>query len=867
MTRPQLALCVLGLGCVAAFVLLLTGGFLSSSSGLQPAGRPEFDQSSSLSGGDVLRTARPTATLQPVERQQMEAVPSRHVQVVVLREGSRAPVAGAEVSICDYDSFLESCAQLDSRPNRAARGAILAELASRATTDADGRALLPFRGRRPMIDATDDSGLWGRRILWEQTEGPVEILVSLERTLRALVLSSVDGRPVAGVPVVLLSSALNSSTVGRDTSGLEGIATFNHLQRTRAEQADWQLSFGIPLRDPPVIPIQRDNLPPDPVPMILPATGSLEISIHDEHGRAVGGGQVELEVTAFETVERRRELPWGGSFRDPRVNQHGKASVPFLGLDFPLRITARPRESDSPHRTVQVDVNGPQHDGESVACEVLWPSDNSYPAVTGRFVRLDGRPWPEAEIDARPIIFPRLGSYILHQKIRVAADGRFRLVAREACPAGGSRIYILTCSAPDGLSGIKGRLDLSRPLPPGETDLGDVLLDYGDLLAAGTVVDQDGEPLPEARVRLSQLVQEGEQEFWPRYECAGGLGLSPDGSFALHAIPGQELPKSLLRLNVRCKGFPPVPDLDIALGQRDLRVVLVRGGALAGSIRLEPGQDASEIVLVLSNDEHKWFPRAKEDGSFGQDDLPAGTMQLVAYVSTESDAERTASRVTVEDLLIVSGETNRDPRTQGLSIHGGTTKLTVVVKDDLGVPIPRAAVETANFRYVLTDSHGVARLRPAELPVNLHVSAFGYREVRLTDVQNDLEVTLTTALQIRLVTDARPIGLDPDYHLGMFIYYVNARGNQGSIVYGGTLVHNRMKFDAEGQALLPVPGPGTYVVVPKVYVRNKDNVGRGGSLQLDPSPRITVLDTEELQTFHIDIPQHVLDATVQRYVR
>jgi hypothetical protein len=44
-------------------------------------------------------------------------------------------------------------------------------------------------------------------------------------------------------------------------------------------------------------------------------------------------------------------------------------------------------------------------------------------------------------------------------------------------------------------------------------------------------------------------------------------------------------------------------------------------------------------------------------------------------------------------------------------------------------------------------------------------------------------------------------------------------------------------------------------------------VGRGGSLHLDPSPRITVLDTEELQTFHIDIPQHVLDATVQRFIR
>ena len=867
MVRQRLALWALGLGLglVAALVLLLTAGPSPGPGALQPADRPQLDRSSSPSGGDAPRIARPAATRQPVGRQEPETGPSRQVQVVVLREGSRAPVAGAQVSVCDYDSFLESCAQLDPRPNRAARRAMFAAMASRATTDAGGRALLPIRGTRHLIDATHGSGLWGRQLLSQPPEAPVEIMVSPERTLRAVVLSSEDGRPVACVPVALLSIALRPSTARRDTSGIEGIATFTHLQTIRAEQAGWQLCFGFPLRHGPEVPILRGDLPPDPIPLILPATGSLEISIRDEDGRAVGGDRVSVEVTAFMTVERLRELPGEGSTQAPRVDQHGRASVPFLGLDLPLRITARPRESDSPRRPVQVDLDGPGRDDETVTCEVLWRSDDLYPAVTGRFVRRDGRPWPEAEIDARPSIFPAPGSRVAGQKVRVAGDGRFRLVLTEACPEGGRRVYRLICNAPDELSGIEGRLDLSRTLAPGETDLGDVVLDHGVLLAAGTVVDQDGEPLPGALLGLCQLVQEGDRELWPRYECAGRFDLSPDGSFALHAIPGQELPKSRLRLRVTCAGFPPARDLDVTLGQRDLRVVLARGGALAGSIQLAPGQDASEIVLVLQGDEAAWVPRAKEDGSFEQDGLPEGRIRLVAYPRGEGG--RKVSRVTVEDLWIASGEVNRDPRIQGLSIPCGRHKLTFVVTGELHDPITGAAVEGVGFRNVLTDDRGVAVLRPAELPVDVRVTAFGYRNVRLTDVREDREVVLTEGLRIRLVTDARPIGRDPAYHLGFFVYHVDERGHRGPPVYGRSLPYDRMYFDARGEALLPMPGSGTYVVEPRVHVGSKDNVGRGGRLPLEPSPRITVLDTEELQTFRIVIPQHVLEATVQSYVR
>ncbi|MEE8468589.1 MAG: hypothetical protein V3T22_09045, partial [Planctomycetota bacterium] len=833
--------------------------------GVQPAGPPALDRSPILSDGPVAQGVPLAAKRQPVALQELEDGLLRMVQVVVLREGSRAPVAGAEVLICDFDAFLEKIQRHEPPPDLITRRGIFRAMASRASTDADGNARLPLHGTKHMLDATHGDGLWGRLVLegLPEGEGPVEILVSHDLDLRALVLSQTDRLPIAGVPVALRSDGPRWA-VRRATSGPRGIATFDHLQRALARAANWRLCFGFPLHDQPVIPIVRGSLPPEPVPLIMPATGSLEISIRDEDGRAVGGGQVELEVAAFQTAERLHTLAWDSSTRAPWVDQQGRASVPFLGLDIPLRITATPRDLASLQRPVQIELDGPARSGETVTCEVLWRSTDCYPVVTGRFVRQGGRPWPEAQIDARAIIFPRPQNYVPSQEIRVAEDGRFRLVLKEACPAGGRRIYGLICRAPDELSGIEGRLDLSRTLPPGETDLGDVVLDHGVLLAAGTVVDQDGEPLPEARVNLRQLVQEGDQEFWPRYQCAGRSGLKPDGSFSLHAIPGQELPQSRLRLSVRCKGFSLTRDLDIALGQRDLRVVLVRGGALAGSIRLAPGQDAAGITLLIQGEGRTWVTDANEDGSFQEDHLPPGTVRLTAYLRSNSDAQRRASRVVVEDLQIVGGTVNRDPRIQEMSILGNTTKLTLRVHDESHDPIARAAVEIAGLHHALTDRQGVATLRPAELPIDVRVTAFGYRDVHLDAVQEDRVVVLTKGLQVRLVTDAKPIGIDPTYHLGFSIYHVHEQGHRSSRIYGRSIHYDRMYFDAAGEALLPMPGPGIYEVVPRVYLDRGDGVGRGARLPIDPSPRITVLEMEDLQSFIIVIPERALESAVRR---
>jgi hypothetical protein len=261
-------------------------------------------------------------------------------------------------------------------------------------------------------------------------------------------------------------------------------------------------------------------------------------------------------------------------------------------------------------------------------------------------------------------------------------------------------------------------------------------------------------------------------------------------------------------------------------------------------------------------------PALREDGSFEQDDLAPGVLSLVAYLRTGAKADLRASRLEIGDLTIVAGETNRDPRIQGLTIRGTAATLTLRVTDRSGAPIERAAVECAGAAFpVLSNAAGVTKLRPASLPADVRVSAFGYRDVQMSGVAADRDVALEPGLRVRLTTDAKPQGHDPDYQLGFFLHHVDAEGRLGRMVYAGSFPYDRMSFDADGQATLPVPGPGAYDVVPKVFVSGKDGVGRGGGLPIRPLPRITVQEVEGLQTFRIAIPQSVVDAAVREHDR
>ena len=868
MRRLAVAFVALALGAALLFLLFSDPG---TAEGVPVRETPAETDGESLPPAEERDAAGVDAD---AEERAEEIDTTRTIRVVVLRQGDRTPVAGARVAAFDWHEFSARNAKAGHLLDRDERAALAERLSSSVTSGAEGLALVPVLGKRMIVTATQGA-LWGRRMVSEVTDARVELLVSEDRTLRVAVVDR-GGVGVPGVWVAVCRRE-DGGYLNRKTAGSAALATFPHVQESLAKHPEMWARLGFPLRDPQRIPVTLSEFPRDALRLDMPPTGSLTIRVRDEKGRAVPGAELALRVLAYETAQRDEPVFERGFWSHPRVGEEGVARVPHLGLGFHLRVRATAR-GDSLHRPVVVDVPGPRRPGEDVVCDVLWRSAEDprsrFPAITGRFVRRDGTPWSRAEFYGWIEIFPRPKDFYSSVDLPLDGDGRFRLPLKTACPQGGRRVLHLNPKQGKGVDStklVRGQIDLSRQFPPGTTDLGDVVFDHGEHLASGIVVDQDGAPLPKAMVRVCMHVKGNRGDLWPTVTSSGTEGVAADGTFAIHALPGAKLTSTRMRLSVHCDGFPGWKYEEFRLGARDLRVVLRRGGVLRGSVRLLEGQSVEDIAVVLKDAADVGrVPKLAEDGSFAQEDLKAGTYRLVAYFRSPSGEARRKSRVVVEDLIVVPGQVNRDPRIQGMEVRGSVQKLEVRVVDAEGKPIERASVSVtgiAEGQSSTTGRDGRLVLRLASLPVNLHVTAFGYRPETRKNVETAQRIRLRGALRVKLRTAARPHGKDPEYRLGFYLFHVDQKGRRGGKAYGYVFPWDREYFDAEGEARVPLPSPGVYELVPRVYVPGKDNVGRGGYVDLKPHPRFTVRETPELQEFEIPIPQGFVDTAVKKYAK
>ena len=795
------------------------------------------------------------------------------LRVRVLREADRTPVAGATVGACELKRFFRKVAAAGD-VDRAGRNEIRKSIESRARTDAQGLADLAVTGERQLV-IVEHSELYGRTSVKTPAEGAVEVLVAVDRSLRVLVRSATTRRPVSGVRMAFTSAKGSGSMTVTDA---QGIATWPHAQLLLPLGQRGHVGFAVPLPKKITAPVDRQALAGPPLEMILPETGEVRVRVRDQTGRPVRGETMKLHLVVVDERAGRRSV-------HPRVwlpglDATGTSRARHLGLGMKFRLTVAHRGAASRHRPVVVTFVGPTQPTEVVEKVVVWQTgpEGEYPGVAGRLVRRDGTPWVNAEIRAKIQFFPWIGHSGKSETFRTDAEGGFELVLRRPCPKGGRRTYDLTPAAavdPAGgasgretpateLRGIEARLDLSRDFPPGTTSLGEVVLDRGLFLVSGRVVDERGEPIAAARVTLTQQVVEKRRDYWPGYDCAGGYPLGEDGRFELHAIPGRDLPTGRLRLRARAPGHFAEKGSDVQLGSKGVDLVLRRAGGLAGSVALADGQSAADIRVSLvreADGKRLTGIGVAQNGTFEANHLAADTVRLIVELDTGNAALRERSRVSVDGLVIVPGETNRDPRLQGLAVAGLPPKLRVTVQDSEGRAVQGASVQILGQKAAYaprSSSRGHIDVRPERLPANLSVQAFGYRPARFEGVRSDRVVKLASALRIKISVDVQTVGRDPAYHLGFFLYHLDEKGRQQGRVYGNLFPWDRIYFDDKGVTRLPVPRPGKYLLSPYVFLSGKDNIGRGGTFAQSKRLEFTVVESEEEQVFPLSIDRAAL---------
>jgi len=872
--------------CLALFAMLLAWVLWSGREDLgSEQDRTPTESPATESPAQTSRPRPPDDRTPPVQRdggdtdvqgvrQQREQPVQRWMQIHVLRKVDRTPVAGALVAARDTQRVRELRESAGADLGVEAHATILEAATTEVATDARGTAVIPRRGEQYVLEAVHGD-LWGLRFVSAESKEPFVILVEKDHDLRVRVRSETTGRPVPGALVGLRRFRLYGGTLEaahERTRSPDGIATFRHVQQILGREGPWQVFLGMPLQKPGFAPVSMAELPIEPLELVLPDTGKVIVRVFDESQVAVDGRHLRCELSAYSTESRIKPMAIGSYWSSRPIDGQGMATLSPIGIGLFLRIKVSAKDTGSRHKPVTVDLLGPKQPGETIPCEVRWGSAKDlqahYPLVLGRLVHHDKSPWPKARIIVQPRIFPTPRSSRPARNLELSPEGGFRLVVQEPCPDGGQRIYCLRTDAGSQFGALEARLDLSRKLPPGETDIGDVLLDRGELLVAGRVMDVQGLPLPQARLHVTQLVVTGEKEYWPVVDCVGSRAIAKDGSFALHAIPGTGLPTGRLRLEVRCPGLVSAEPIEFPMGTRKLRVVLDHGGALEGSIRLAPGQSAESLAVVIQVGKRSDTLTVRKDGSFRREGLPAGRVGLVAFDLGGSPGQ---GRVEVEDLLIQPGATNRDPRIQNIVLFDDRSgaQAQVEVLGAGGEPVSRPLVRRLDGKGGGTtygDHKGRCTLQAEKFPLEVLVSGFGYGEKRVLLKAGQNRVTLGPAVTITLITSAKSIGKDPAYQLGFMIYHVPS-GPESFFrhVYDHTFPYNRRYFDAQGRASVPLPGPGTYEVHPYVFILGKDNLGRGGEVPLGSFPRIEVVAGKASQRFDIPIPAGVLADAVQRY--
>ncbi|MCC6409203.1 MAG: hypothetical protein IT453_18740 [Planctomycetes bacterium] len=779
--------------------------------------------------------------------------------VCVIDASTKTPVVGATVSVLDSTAIARDTVERGIGVDTIAGLHTRRERAIEALTGPDGCVHFASPPKNAWVEARHGQR-WAFAVVNPPLpDGRVVLELDSDRGLRMRVVDDA-GRPLGGVPVALRRKATRVSPFSfkwTDTEPATGVATFLHFQRRLEQGSGWHAAFGFPVRGDPLVPVDASTPEDPPLELVLHDAGRLRIRVKTADARPpeVANLELRLEVSENQSLD---PLLWpGGPWSTPRLDATGEARVPWIGLGLFVRATLVREETVLATKSIA----GPTRDGEELVCD-LELLERAPPLVTGRFVLHDGRAWPAATVVAQPLISPTPAPRPESRELDVDAQGRFRMPVDEVRPENGSLAFRFTAKHPDGLGEVHASVAIDAEIPPDGLELGDVVLDLGELLAEGRVVDASRRPVEGATVELrSHTIASGES-FWPHVRTSGRKLTDADGRFELHLALGESPVSDNLRIGATALGQTLGQDLEIPRGARGVELVLTRTGSLAGSVEFGRGVAPNDVMLFLRGGGAARNLLLGTDATFEADELAPGAYSLLVswHAELRDPARSVAARV--DDLVVLPGETCRDPRVQKLRIENALETLRIRVVDRASTPIEDAAIAVVGrtgATTVRSDRDGVCLVRCESLPVDLDVAAFGFASKRIEGVSLDRDVALELGFPVLLHLDVPPSANRPPCTYYAILKSVDARGEPAGLAGGAA--YKPAYFDGRGELALRLPALGTYECEVRLALTHA-GVGRGARIEIDPTPRITA-DTSE-RRFDLTLSAAAIDAAIAK---
>jgi len=448
-------------------------------------------------------------------------------------------------------------------------------------------------------------------------------------------------RPVADVPVICGVSDWSAT----QTTDASGRSVFRHAgyELARRPPHELGLSVDLPLRESAGTVVQHEPPRGEAVRLRLPSMGSVEVRVLEADGSpAEDGTLVELKGSGRQTQ---------------RDTADGRASFEHVGLGLELELTAdRAAVSERAHAFFA----GPRSPGERVTRTVQLAVERT--VLTFRAVDELGQ-----AIHGELQVFVGIQSLALgtgeESTVSTDAQGRFQIEVQPLVE--GDRRELEVTSRHGALV---GRVDLGRAFPPGQIDMGDIVLAAPPLIAAGRVVDEAGQAV--ARAQVSAAAVPGEGAEGRELDPFGRLEVTSDveGAFALRGSVNARRVRLLLAHSQL--GAEPC---DVLVGSSGIEIVARQTGGVEGGLLIDPGLPQGALHVTLRPEEGgadtdnspdvRDQPVRAAHASFRFQKLLPGNYRL----DVRSGRELLAA---FDHIVVRAREISRDPRIQSIDLTG-----------------------------------------------------------------------------------------------------------------------------------------------------------------------------------------------------
>ncbi|QDV05891.1 ECF RNA polymerase sigma factor SigW [Planctomycetes bacterium Poly30] len=590
---------------------------------------------------------------------------------------------------------------------------------------------------------------------------------SLERPPR-LVVKVLDesGVPAQGVAVGIYDAPRFGRCIHQGEADGKGQVVFRRLEAVAEKTGSQRLFVGIMFGGESMdrVPIDLSDLPPAPIVLSAPSTGTVVVRLVDENGRPVEEecwiyGQ-ELDPESGQPVVR------SGS----RVSAYLRGQMAVLqGVPpgVPLEILVRGGEL---RRGSTKKISGAAA-GETTEVEV--EAGALHPVVVGRLIDPEGEPLAGVTADVDLEGDGRL-------RIRADAKGQFKVGLGGLRSSHRGSKGIITAQVFDRRAGSQLYFGAWTKLPSiieTQVDVGDIQLSPTPLLLTGRVVDTDGQPVEGVSPSVSvwALGQPGQPKpGWSEHACQIAM-TDIDGEFLVHGLP-TSLDLGIYVDDSRNQWTTDATRV-VRPGDRDVEIVVRKGGDLRGRVQFPTGIDAASFSIRPSFDPHV-KERAQlrysrkvhmaEDGSFVLPALPVAP----AILHLESDEvtlplsqmEGMKLDGVVPDPAIESNHPDVDP----WDLQREWAYVELRAEDHQGNPVLDSV-------FVLDDVRLRARmgqmkaLVPRPLPNVLRAIALGYDEATAPVLDKTATVTMqrSRAVDLRLDRPVPPLPEGWSLHLGL----------------------------------------------------------------------------------------------------